>query len=56
MEESKEIWVYRKVSDTHFERFVYQVEQSYETSPYDVDVLLSDDSEATITLITCTPI
>lgn len=55
LEENKEIWMYVKNSSGKYDRYVYNVSESYETSADDVSVL-NHSSESEITLITCTPI
>lgn len=54
LEEWKEIWIYKKINDK-FKRFRYIVKKSYDTEPYDIDIINSTD-KSELTLFTCTPI
>jgi LPXTG-site transpeptidase (sortase) family protein len=55
-----EVRVYDKYSDskdlTAYVMHRYQVQQSYNTTPTDVQVLLPQEDLASVTLFTCTPI
>ncbi len=50
----EEVRIYKKVWDS-YKRYRYTVTRSYETSPYDVEVL-KPTQEPNLTLLTCTPI
>lgn len=55
MDAGQEIWIYQKQSNGQYKRYVYQVEKSYNTSKYDIDIL-KPTQEKILTLFTCTPI
>ncbi len=51
----EEVWIYRKNWSGEYQRYVYQVQSSYETTPTDVEIL-KPTKDSTLTLFTCTPI
>ncbi len=57
----EEVWVMQRVRDQEtnkikYKIFRYQVKSSYNTNPYNVNILTQDQNKKEITLITCTPI
>lgn len=55
LDSGEEIWIYKVDQNWNYNRFVYKVEKSYETTPSDVSVL-NPWVWSNLTLITCTPI
>lgn len=55
MEAKEEIWVYQKQPNGEYQRFVYRVKSSYNSSENDISPIKPTDASS-ITLFTCTPI
>lgn len=55
MEKGEEIWIFTKNENWNFDKYIYKVTESYNTSKNDISILKPTDNKQ-LTLFTCTPI
>lgn len=53
---NEEIWIFKRLDDGNYKRYIYNTQKTYNTSPENIEILLNTRQTKKLTLFTCTPI